>query len=623
MILTFQPENKQVEIPPEHTLLEGARQADVDIVANCGGKGLCRSCRVQILAGELTPPTPEERQRLGAQELGQNFRLACHAKALSDCTVRVAPPVSEKSLHILSHAEGVGYELEPDISKHHIEVPQFGEERQSSELEEIYRQFAESSLSELSDPQAVSIDLAALQQLPSFLQQHSRNLTVVSWRDHILALEPDDTTVDMYGIAFDIGTTTVVGYLLDLCDGRQLAVASELNGQAMYGGDLMSRITFAQNESKGRRILHEKVIQSLNKIVDELREQAGIERDRIYEVTIAGNSCMHHLCLNIDPLRLGIAPYMAAIRQRHVSTAAELGIHVHPRARVVMLPLIAGFVGADTVGVILATDLHKIDKLTLAVDIGTNGEIVLASQNRLLTCSTAAGTAFEGAQIRHGMRGAAGAIERVSIGEHDVCCRVIGDGPALGICGSGLVDAIAQMLDAGVILHGGRLLTAEEAERKGIPAFLQARLAPKGEPKQFTLLPGEQCENGEAIVITQQDIRELQLAKGAIAAGIAMLLHTMGAQADELHEILLAGAFGNYIDPKSAVRIGLIPALPPERIRSVGNAAGLGAQLTLMSSKAKHEADRIAGNAEHIALTSNAEFHVIFAENMVFPEAVA
>ena len=620
MLLIFQPGNTHVDIQPGQTVLEGARQADVEIVATCGGKGLCRSCRIQVLEGELTPPTPEEQQRLGTQELRQHFRLACHARVVSDCIVKIAPPLSEQSLNILSQAEGVGYDLDPDITKHHIEVPQFGEEQQSSELEEIYRKFAESSSTELSDPQAVSIDLAALQQLPSFLQQHARNLTVVCWREHVLALESEDTTAEMYGAAFDIGTTTVVGYLLDLRDGRRLAVASELNGQAVYGGDLMSRITFAQNEKTGRQILHEKIIQNLNNIIDELCEQAGIDHDSIYELTVVGNSCMHHLCLNIDPLRLGIAPYMAAIRQRHVSTATELGLHIHPRARVVMLPLIAGFVGADTVGVILATDLHKSQNLALAVDIGTNGEIVLASPDRLLSCSTAAGTAFEGAQIRHGMRGANGAIERVVIDRDDVHCHIIGDGPALGICGSGLVDAIAQMLDAGVIQHSGRLLTTEEAERKGLPTFLQARLAPKGQEKQFTLLPGEQCESGEAIVITQQDIRELQLAKGAIAAGIAMLLYEMGVQAGNIHEILLAGAFGNYIDPQSAVRIGLIPALPPERIRSVGNAAGLGAQLALMSGRAKHEADRIAGNTEHVALTNNSEFHTIFAENMVFPE---
>ncbi|MCP4404158.1 MAG: DUF4445 domain-containing protein [bacterium] len=620
MKLTFQPENRSITILPGQTVLQGARQADIELIATCGEKGNCRSCRIQLLEGELTPPSHEEQQRLGAQEIDRNFRLGCHARVLNDSIVRIAPPLSEQSLNILSEAEGVRYELDPDIVKHHIELPQFQDELQSSEFEEICRKIVESSSSGAVDTKKFSIDLAVLQQLPSFLQQHARDLTVVCWKEQLFALESGDSTADMYGIAFDIGTTTVVGYLMDLRRGKRVAVVSELNAQAMYGGDLMSRITFAQQEGKGRQILHEKILQSLNKIIEELCEQAEIERDWVYELTIVGNSCMHHLCLNIDPVQLGIAPYMAAIRQRYVTSAAELGIHIHPRARVVMLPLIAGFVGADTVGVILATALHKSGEFSLAVDIGTNGEIVFASPNRVLACSTAAGTAFEGAQIRHGMRGASGAIERVSIDDGDVRCHVIGDGPALGICGSGLVDAIAQMLDAGIVQPGGRLLTSEEAERKGIPVFLHSRLRKKGKEKQFILLNGEQCENGEAIVITQQDIREVQLAKGAIAAGIMMLMNMLGVRADDIHEILLAGAFGNYIDPQSALRIGLIPALPLERIRSVGNAAGRGAQLALLSNKAKHEADVIAEQTEHIALTNDVEFHVIFAENMGFPE---
>ncbi|PID58888.1 hypothetical protein CSB45_02495 [candidate division KSB3 bacterium] len=619
MKLTFQPTDTHIDLQAGQTILEGARQADIEITASCGGKGICRSCRIHVLEGELTAPTPEERQRLGAQQIGQNFRLACHAGVLSDCTVRIAPPLSEKSLNILSQTEETRHELDPDISKQHIEVPTFSEERQRSELEEIYRQYAEPSRADSNGPQPVSIDLAALRQMPSFLQQEARDLTVVSRRGTILALEPGNTTADMYGIAFDLGTTTVVGYLLDLHNGKLLASASELNSQARYGGDLMSRITFAQNDRNGRQILHENIVNTINKIVHSLCEQSGVTAESIYESTIAGNTCMHHLCLNIDPLRLGFAPYMAAIRQRQVCTASELGIHIHPQARIVMLPLIAGFVGADTVAVILASNLHTIQELTLAVDIGTNGEIVLAAPGRLLTCSTAAGTAFEGAQIQHGMRAAEGAIDKVAIDAKNVHCHVIGDGPALGICGSGLVDAVAHMLDAGVIEDGGRLLTAEKAEQKGLPLFLQERLASKGAPKHFTLLPAEQCDPREAIVITQQDIRELQLAKAAIAAGIEMLLRAMDVQANALHEILLAGAFGNYLDPTSALRIGLIPALSAERIRSIGNAAGLGAQRALLSHQAKHEADQIAGQTEHIALSGNAEFHRIFAENMIFP----
>lgn len=612
MNLTFYPEGKTVEILPEQTVLGAAQQVGVDIVATCGGKGRCKSCRIKILEGEFSPPTAQEYKELGEHGIVRQFRLACQTTARSDGVVRIVPPVIERFHQILSHTEKQPYSLEPDVSKHALALPALTEEEQTSDFEQL-QQYAQAAVDQ--------IDVRTLQHLPTLLSQNSRHITCVRWNQQVIAVEPGDTAEHLYGVAFDIGTTTVVGYLLNLHTGAEMAVASELNAQALYGGDLMSRITFTQQDPQGLRKLHFRIIDTLNRVIENLCEHAQIEARQIYELAIVGNTCMHHLFLNIDPVHLGLAPYLAAIRQRCVVTAAEMSLNIMPQARIVTLPLIAGFVGADTVGVILATGMHKRRELALAIDIGTNGEIVLGTAERLLACSTAAGTAFEGAQITHGMRGASGAIDQVVI-DDDVHCRVIGDVPAQGICGSGLVDAVAQMLDAGLVNAMGRLLSPDEIARQGrtLPEALERRCASQGRNKHFILLHGEETETGEPIVITQRDIRELQLAKGAIAAGIAMLMQTLGIRQEDLHEILLAGAFGNYIAKESAVRIGLIPEIPLERIRSVGNAAGLGSQLALLSGQAKREADQIAQSTEHVALTSNPAFQTTFAEAMAFPD---
>ncbi|GAK49017.1 ferredoxin [Candidatus Moduliflexus flocculans] len=608
MNITFQPEEKTIEILPTQTLLECAHQGGVEIVATCGGKGRCNSCRIQLLDGEFTPPTDEDFRVLGEKRLRQGYRLACKTKVLSDGVVRVIPPISEQLHRILSQTEHEERPLKPDVSKRFLILPQRTEEHQSSDFEDVHEQIG-----------VTEIDIAALRHLPSVLFESRREMTVVCWKNTVIGVEPGYTCERMYGLAFDVGTTTVVGYLLDLHTGQEIAVASALNAQTVYGGDLMSRITFAQQDRAHLQKLHERILKTLNEIVQKVCEQAGIDAQQIYEATIVGNTCMHHLLLHISPVHLGTAPYLAAVREQLVLSAKEFGLHIFPQARIVMLPLIAGFVGADTVGVILATALHTNDQITLAIDIGTNGEIVLGSKECLLACSAAAGTAFEGAQITHGMRGAAGAIDRVAI-DDDVHCHVLGEHSAQGICGSGLVDAIAQMLDADVINCNGRLITPEDAEKKGVPIALRRRLRVDSDGKRsFVLMDAHQTESGEPLVITQQDIRELQLAKGAIATGIVMLMQRLGIAEDDIAEILLAGAFGNYIDIDSATRIGLIPDVPRERIRSVGNAAGLGAQLALLSSEAKDEATVIARRTEHLALTNDARFQALFAEQMRFP----
>ncbi|PYN24371.1 MAG: hypothetical protein DMD76_15120, partial [Candidatus Rokuibacteriota bacterium] len=431
----------------------------------------------------------------------------------------------------------------------------------------------------------------------------------------VVAVERGDTTAMKFGLAIDVGTTSVVTTLIELESGEQLASVSSLNPQAVFGGDLMSRIAFAQFNPTNLRKLQTRIVGLLNQHVAEVCRTSGVLPKWIYKAVVVGNTCMHHLLLGIDPSHVGLAPYAPVMRHAAVLSARELPLKIAPEARVCLLPLVAGFVGADAVAVALATRLADSPALRVAVDIGTNGEVLLGSRERLLACSAPAGPALEGAQIRHGMRGAQGAIDKVTIG-HDVHIHTIGETPALGICGSGLIDLLAGLLDAGVVDWTG--LIQVEA-RDSLPPALRDRVAMRGEERVFVVLrPGEAGARAE-IVLTQDDVRQVQLAKGAIASGIAMLLHVAAVPLERVEELLLAGGFGNYLSILSAIRIGLIPALPVGRVRYVGNAASLGAQLCLLSEAERARADTIASAIEHVSLAAHPDFEQLFVDAMNFP----
>jgi uncharacterized 2Fe-2S/4Fe-4S cluster protein (DUF4445 family) len=420
-----------------------------------------------------------------------------------------------------------------------------------------------------------------------------------------------------FGLAVDVGTTSVVTTLLELESGEQLASVSSLNPQSVFGGDLMSRIAFAQFNPANLRKLHTRIVGLLNQHVAEVCRASGVLPKWIYKAVVVGNTCMHHLLLGIDPSHVGLAPYAPVMRHAAVLPARELMLKIAPEARVCLLPLVAGFVGADAVAVALATRLGETPELRVAVDIGTNGEVLLGSPERLLACSAPAGPALEGAQIRHGMRGAQGAIDRVTVSD-DVRVHTIGETPPLGICGSGLLDLLAGLLDAGVIDWTG--LIQVEA-RATLPPALRARVQMRGEERVFVVLhPGEAGARAE-IVLTQDDVRQVQLAKGAIASGIDMLLHVAGVPLEALSELMLAGGFGNYLSIASAIRVGLIPPLPVERVRYVGNAAALGAQLCLLSETERARAETLACRIEHVSLAAHPDFEQIFVDAMNFPRA--
>ncbi len=418
-----------------------------------------------------------------------------------------------------------------------------------------------------------------------------------------------------YGVAFDIGTTTVVGMLWNLKTNTLVDVETRTNYQSVYGSDVISRIQFCNQDASHTALMQEKVILCFNDILDDIYVRNHILPQQVYDVTIVGNTTMSHLVLGVHPKPLARYPFKPVFTGVQTRTAEELGIAVNPQANVFLLPNIAGHVGSDIVGMMLSTYIYKLDGCHIAIDIGTNGEVVAINNGKLLTCSTAAGPAFEGASIHHGMRAASGSIEAISIACNEVFIKTIDNAPPIGLCGSGLIDAVAELLNTGIIEPGGRMITADEAIDNGIPMQLAKRIISFEKHPAFVLAYRDFDDD---IILTQQDIREVQLAKGAILAGIQTLMKTLDVKETEIDSILLAGAFGNYINKKSALRIGLFPNISIDKIISVGNAAGAGASMALLADSERRIASEIASKTNHIELSKNMDFQEFYMYAMAF-----
>jgi uncharacterized 2Fe-2S/4Fe-4S cluster protein (DUF4445 family) len=608
--VTPQGETSPVQVGADATLLDAARTAGVEMDATCGGRGRCRSCRVKVLAGEISPPTLQDTLQLGREEVQERFRLACQTKPLSACLAQPMPHKAESGFQILAGQANLSdsrLQLDSGVVKHviHAQTPQ-GEHHQTSDVEEV--------MACLPPTTQRRLPLELLRKLPMALRKDKGLLTVTTFNDEVIDIEVGDTSAHRYGMAFDIGTTSVVGTLMDLTTGEQLAAVGGLNPQAQYGGDLMSRIAYAQFDESKLATLRGKILSGINEFIKEACEKAGIAAEHVYKIVVVGNTCMHHVFLGVDVSYVGLAPYAPVVRDLLVYPAREVPLKAAPNARVCLLPIVAGFVGADTMACVLATRIYESQEIRALVDIGTNGEVVMGAQGRLFACSAPAGPALEGAQIRHGMRGAVGAIERVEI-DSDVSCKVIGDAPAIGICGSGLIDACANMVDARIIDANG-LLRRESAP--ALTAALQSRMTQGESGREFVLVPRAQAGRDHDITVTQADIRQLQLAKSAIYSGIVMLRDVMGVSNDDIHELMLCGGFGNYISIESSVKIRLLPEMPTERITYMGNAAAIGAQMALLSETERLRAFDLAQGIEHVALAARPEFQDIFVDGMNF-----
>src|SRR5712692_8011227 len=599
--LTILPGPRVLDTKPGTTILKAAHAGGVDINAICGGRGRCTSCRVKLVAGTAPPPTIMDELQLGDALVREGYRLSCQWSVTEAVTVQIAPPLDDTTFQILGGERPAGapapISIDAGIRKRAVQVTLPKDEHlQTSDLE---------ALLAATGGAIEDVPPAVLKTLPAALRERDGEVTVTTFGRQVLAVEAGDTALHKYGLAIDIGTTSVVTTLMELESGEQLAAASSLNPQAVFGGDLMSRIAFAQFDPGNLRKLQTRIIGLLNQHIEQVCRDSGVLAKWIYKVVVVGNTCMHHVLLGIDPSYVGLAPYAPVMRHPLTLCARELFLRVNPEARVCLLPIVAGFVGADAVAVALATRIDETPEIRIAVDIGTNGEVLLGSREHLWACSAPAGPALEGAQIRHGMRAALGAIDRVTLEGGDLLLHTIGDASAQGICGSGLIDAIAALLDAGVIDWTG-LIDLDHLD--DVPPPLRSRVMKNGDERAVILArPGESGASQE-ILLTQDDVRQVQLCKGAIASGAAMLQRIAGVPDDKIAELMLAGGFGNYLSIRSALRIGLIPALPEPRIRYVGNAAVLGAQLALLSEIERERASLIARSIEHVSLAAHPDF---------------
>jgi uncharacterized 2Fe-2S/4Fe-4S cluster protein (DUF4445 family) len=611
--LTIFPGPHVLDAKPGTTILRAAHAGGVDITATCGGRGRCTSCRVKLLTGTAPPPTIMDELQLGDALVREGYRLSCQWAVTEPVSVQIAPPLDDTTFQILGGERPAGapepVSIDAGVRKRVVTValPK-DEHRQTSDVE---------ALVAATGGTVEDVPTTLLKGLPATLRDRDGLVTVTTFGRRVLAVEADDTALHKFGLAIDIGTTSVVTTLMELESGEQLAAVSSLNPQAVFGGDLMSRIAFAQFDASNLRKLQTRIVGLLNQHIDQITRESGVLAKWIYKVVIVGNTCMHHLLLGIDPSYVGLAPYAPVLRQPLVLPARELFLKLPPEARVCLLPLVAGFVGADAVAVALATRLDESPALRIAVDIGTNGEVLLGSRDRLWACSAPAGPALEGAQIHHGMRAAIGAIDRVELEAGDLHLHTIGDAPAQGLCGSGLVDAVAALLDLGVLDWTG-LIDVDARDR--LPAPVRSRVAMRGEERLVVLARVGEHGAQHEITLTQDDVRQVQLCKAAIASGVAMLQHVAAVPLERVEELMLAGGFGNYLSVRSALRIGLIPpGLPEARIRYVGNAAALGAQLALVSEAERAHAEAIARRIEHVSLAAHPDFETIFVDCMNFP----
>jgi uncharacterized 2Fe-2S/4Fe-4S cluster protein (DUF4445 family) len=619
--ITFLPDKKDIEVNKGTTALEALERAGINIDTPCSGKGICGKCKILINKGIITA-TPIEEELLSEEEIKKGFRLACQAKLFQGSIIEVPSEIrldfkgvfssnSKGDIHCIKN----NFSLESNLKKIFLNLEKPSLDDQRSDWERIKYGL---SLKKIENISNLKISLQILKKIPILIRKSDFKITVTICNDEIIDLESGNTAKKSYGIAFDIGTTTVVGYLIDLGSGEELSAVAKTNPQIIHGDDVISRIGFTQQPNGGLEKLQKEIVITLNEIIRKTTQKAEIDKSNIYETVIVGNTCMHHLFLGLNPINLAPSPYIPVIKGNLSLKAKDIpGLSLNSAANIYMLPNISAFVGADILAGILSTSMWREDKTVLLVDLGTNGEVVLGSKGELWACSAAAGPAFEGSRISSGMRAAEGAIDKVKIDHKFITYKVIEDGKVRGICGSGLIDLIAELLKLGLINKSGKLLDREEGNSE-LSEEIRKRIIKRQKGNKFLLVKGKETENGKPIYLTQRDIREVQLAKAAIFAGIKILLKEVNIPLEDIQEIFLAGAFGNFIDKKSAVRIGLLPNLPLKKIESVGNAAGRGAEITLCSKKMRKVGEEISKKVKYVELSSRPDFQEEFIKAIIF-----
>ena len=591
--ITILPEKTEIPVSVGENILGALRRNGFDIASPCNGAGTCGQCRIRFGQGAPTP-TDGDRRFLNSQEIEDGWRLSCLHKVEGEAAIYLVVQAGELDAKAQVDNALEGGKIDPGVSAHFLKLSPPGRDDQRADLLRLREGLG----------QELTIPLSVLRKLPSILRANEFSLTVIKAKNEILDLLPNDHSQDVYGVAIDIGTTTLACYLFDLVGGRQLAVAACSNPQRTFGADVISRIQYVHEQGKqSLEKLQRAVMDALNKLIADMAREAKIETSAIYKATIVGNPTMLHFLLGIDPLGIDHSPYVPVMQEGLTVGADDIGLGVCRCARVEIIPAISAYVGADIVAGMLYADIGTTGAIELLLDIGTNGEIALAVGKKMFACSTAAGPAFEGASIAQGMSALDGAIHRVTLEEDKISCSVIGKKEARGICGSGLLDAVAVLREIGLIDSSGRLCRTEHP--------LSSRIEGEGVKARFLL--------SDEVYLTQKDIREFQLAKGAIRAGIEVMLTHASISSNDIDRIFVGGAFGSSLAPSSLLRTGLLPSIDVGRIISLGNSAGQGAKLVLRNRRNMQRLQQLIKRTSYIELSFIKEFSHKFITHMQFP----
>jgi uncharacterized 2Fe-2S/4Fe-4S cluster protein (DUF4445 family) len=594
----MEPVGRRVTIADSQSLLDAAQAAGVELAAVCGGVGVCGKCRIRLMTGELSPLSAAEREMLTEEQLSADHRLACQCRPHSDVKVDILPEslMSAQRLQVEGQEESIA--LDPAVVPYQVAVDPPDLDDLRADTTRLLAALAEAGISRR------VVDLPVLQNLSDQLRNQNWRARLALYGDEIIGVLPDDRP--LLGLAVDIGTTKLAAYLVDLQTGVTLQKGGTTNPQVAYGEDVLSRIAYANEHKDGRQVLQKALVDRLNTLVADLCTQTAVSCDQIVEAVLVGNTAMHHLFTGLPVRQLGFVPYVPAVSEPLVLSAREVGLNLAPGSRLYLPPNIAGFVGADHVAMLLATKVLERGKRLIAVDVGTNTEVSLVTGKRLLSCSCASGPAFEGAHIRDGMRAVPGAIEKVTILDGQVYIQTVGDKAPVGICGSGILDAIAQMFKAGILDRTGRMVCTD-------PVSSEIERC-----TEFRLVEGREAGHGQEIAVMLEDVREIQLAKGAIRAGLEILLKEANLTYADIDEFIIAGAFGTYLDVESAVEIGMFPPISLDRFQQVGNAAGIGAKWMLMSKAKRAEAAQLVERIRYVELTTHPAFTRTFAHALRF-----
>ena len=599
--IKFSPIGKRIIESRPRLLLDIAREAGVGLKSLCGGKGKCGKCKVMV--NPVNQPTAIERKLLTQDEIDEGYRLACCTTIREDTEVYVPPSSITEEQRLQTWGKEIEVKPFPSVRKLHLVLPKATLSDVTPDLQRIKEE-----LNRKYNVKVDSADLKVLNIIGPTLRDSDWSITAIVRGSEIIGIEPGNRTKESFGIAIDLGTTKIAFYLVDLLTGESINIYGITNPQIAYGEDVLSRIHYAGSTRTNLKKLKSEVLKAINLAIKKICRESRMERGNILEATLVGNTAMHHIFLGFPVKQLGLAPFTMATNEPLEIRAREIGFEICSGGYLYLPPPIAGFVGSDHLAMLIASEIETKEGNLIAIDIGTNTEIALKTKEKIISCSCASGPAFEGAHIKHGMRAAPGAIERVNIDSKSLTVNVstIEDKSPVGICGSGILDAISEMLRVGIIDSSGKI----NSGYKGV------RRIKRGKSLEFLLAK----EGRREITITQQDVSEIQLAKGAIRTGIEILLEETGVKIEDIDGVIVAGAFGTYIDPLKAVRIGMFPEIDIGKFNQVGNAAGIGAKAILISKKLRQETNQLAKRVEYLELATHSNFFEHFTSAVRFPK---